>query len=136
VTGNHSLEVPLEDPLERGPRGVPVADGEAERGRRPQPWSPARPESRAHVPARCHVPGEVAHQQRAGRAVPEDHLREQPVTAKQRLVELGAPAGIGLIAELTREREVPPPPGKPGRREQLDPRVGLAVLLHEEVAVR
>jgi hypothetical protein len=30
----------------------------------------------------------------------------------------------------------PPPPGKPGRREQLDPGISLAVLLHEEVPVQ
>jgi len=67
--------------------------------------------------------------------VQEHDLREQPVPPEQSLVELRAPARVGLVAELVGEREVRPPSRELGRGEQLDAGIGVTVLLHEQVAV-
>jgi len=71
-----------------------------------------------------------------GRLVQEDDLVEQAMPPEHRLVEDAGPARVGELAQLRVEADVTALLCQPGCRKELSARIGVPVMLHEQVTVQ
>ena len=132
-----SLEIPGSDAFEGLGRCLGIVRVEAVLRRCHRLRSDA-PESRKRPPEdgrglAVEVLDEVGHDQGARGSVKEDDLREEDVAADFRLVELGGPTGIRLIAENAIEGEVGAPLGEPRGGEDLCPWIGVDVVADRQM---